>query len=585
MNQETKNCQSCKKDFIIEPEDFQFYENMKVPAPTWCPDYRLKRRLMWRNGRILFRRTDSASGKEIFSGFSEGATGKVFEIEYWKSDSWDALEFGKEYDFSRSFFEQYKELLYSVPWPSKSVQRMTNSEYCDQAGDFKNCYLCFNGDRMEDSAYTTQCSDGKFCFDCSISNESELCYECVSVNGSYKTIFSQDCENCVEVQFSKNCVNCSNCFGCINLRDKSYYFFNEKCTKEEYEEKVSVIKVSTNEGLQKAINQTRDFFLKFPYKYYHGFRAIQSSGDYLRSVKNVKNSYFVDNAQDSKFLYNVYLSTKDSYDYGPWGTTSSQMYECLTCGDQCNQIKFCFESWPSSRALEYCCFCRSSSDCFGCVSVKKKQYCILNKQYTKEEYEVLVPKIIAHMNEMPHTDKKGRVYKYGEFLPEEFSPFAYNETILQEMYPLTKETAIASGYSWRDPDVREFITTKIAEELPQDIGDVDDSILKEVIQCSDCKKAYRIIAPELNFLRKMKLPLPRLCILCRQNHRATLINPPHYYKRSCDCGGDKSKSGTYSNFQKHFHENGVCPNKFETSYSPNKKEIVYCEECYQQEII
>jgi len=584
MNQEIRVCQNCKQDFIIEPEDFAFYEKMKVPSPTFCPECRLKRRLVWRNERILFRSTDAESKKEMFSGFPEGANSKVFELEHWKSDSWDALEFGQEYDFSRSFFEQYRELLYSVPWPAKSVQSMVNSEYCNQAGYFKNCYLCFNGDRMEDSAYTTQCSDGKFCFDCALSNASELCYECVSVSGSYKTVFSQDCENCVEVWFSKNCVNCNNCFGCVNLRDKSYYFLNEKCTKEEYEKKFFEINNTTYNDVQKVLQRTKDFFLNFPQKYYHGFRAIQSAGDYLRNVKNVKSSYFADDAQDSKFLYNVYLSTKDSYDYGPWGNASSQMYECLTCGDQCNQEKFCFESWPACRAMEYCCFCRSSSDCFGCVSVKKKQYCILNKQYTKEEYEELIPKIKKHMEEMPYIDKKGNVYKYGEFFPEEFSPLAYNETVLQKIYPLVKESAVAGGYSWREPDMREFVTTKLAEDIPQDINNVDDSILKEIIQCIECKRAYRIIAPELQFLQKMKLPLPRLCILCRQTRREALVNTPRYYARTCDCAGEKSENGLYQNQTKHSHKEGECPNKFETSYVPDKKEIIYCEQCYQQEV-
>jgi hypothetical protein len=516
---------------------------------------------MWRNGRILFRRTDAASGKEIFSGFPEGVNCKVFDLDYWKSDSWDALEFGREYDFGRPFFEQYRELLYAVPWPSKSVQRMVNSDYCDQAGDFKNSYLCFNGDRMEDSAYTTQCTDGKFCFDCSLCNENELCYECVSVNGSYKTAFSQDCENCMEVWFSKNCIGCSNCFGCVNLRDKSYYFFNEKCAREEYEKKVLAMDVTSHDGLQKVTQKAENFFLGFPHKYYHGFRTVQSDGDYLRNVKNVKSSYFADDAQDSKFLYNVYLSIKDSYDYGPWGNASSQMYECLTCGEQCNQEKFCFESWPACRAIECCCFCRSCSDCFGCVSLKKKQYCILNKQYTKEEYETMVPKIKKHMDKMPYIDKKGRVYKYGEFLPEEFSPFAYNETVLQDMLPLTKEVAVAEGYAWRDTSAREFITTKSAADLPQDISEVDDSIIKEVIQCKDCKRAYRIIVSELQFLRRMKLPAPRICVSCRQARRAALINPPQYYDRQC----------------------AKCGEEIKTSYAPERPEIVYCESCYQQE--
>ncbi|KKT07962.1 MAG: hypothetical protein UV85_C0003G0087 [Candidatus Nomurabacteria bacterium GW2011_GWB1_43_19] len=34
MKQEIKTCQNCKKDFMIEPEDFNFYEKIKVPPPV-----------------------------------------------------------------------------------------------------------------------------------------------------------------------------------------------------------------------------------------------------------------------------------------------------------------------------------------------------------------------------------------------------------------------------------------------------------------------------------------------------------------------------------------------------------------------
>jgi hypothetical protein len=40
----------------------------------------------------------------------------------------------------------------------------------------------------------------------------------------------------------------------------------------------------------------------------------------------------------------------------------------------------------------------------------------------------------------------------------------------------------------------------------------------------------------------------------------------------------------YENTAKHDHENR-CPNEFETSYAPDRKEIVYCEACYLKEVI
>ena len=53
---ETRQCQNCKKDFIIEPDDFSFYEKIKVPPPTFCPECRMIRRMAFRDYRVLYKR-------------------------------------------------------------------------------------------------------------------------------------------------------------------------------------------------------------------------------------------------------------------------------------------------------------------------------------------------------------------------------------------------------------------------------------------------------------------------------------------------------------------------------------------------
>jgi len=231
----------------------------------------------------------------------------------------------------------------------------------------------------------------------------------------------------------------------------------------------------------------------------------------------------------------------------------------------------------------------SSSNLFGCVGLRNKQYCILNKQYAKEEYEELVPKIIAHMNEMPCTDKQVRTYKYGEFFPAELSPFAYNETVAQEYFPLTKEEALEQGYAWKDPDARDYKITKKPGELPDNIKDVHESILKEVIGCAhegkclhQCTSAFKIIEPELQFYGKMNVPLPRLCPNCRHYERLAQRNPLHLWRRKCMCLPTGRQA--IRNTAKHFHGDDPCPNEFETSYAPDRPEIIYCEQCYNAEV-
>jgi hypothetical protein len=209
------------------------------------------------------------------------------------------------------------------------------------------------------------------------------------------------------------------------------------------------------------------------------------------------------------------------------------------------------------------------------VSVRG-QYCILNKQYSKEEYEKLVPKIIEHMNAMPYVDKLGRVYKYGEFFPPEMSPFQYNLTEAHEYFPKTKEWAHSQGLTWKDEEKRSYVATKQSADLPDNIKDATPDILKETIACAhsaparggqdclqECTTAFRIIPRELEFLKQFNIPLPDLCPNCRQYERFELRNLPNFYDRTCM----------------------KCQKPIYTSYAPDRKEIVYCESCYQQEVV
>ncbi len=563
--QETRNCQNCKQDFTIEPEDFDFYAKMKVPAPTWCPQCRMVRRLAWRNERNLFRRKDAHTGTDSFSGIPAEANIQTYETTYWYGDEWEATDYGVDYDFSRPFFEQFQELLSRVPIMAKSSAGfMLNSDYCNEAGRLKNAYLCFDADFVEDSAYLVKVTNIKNSFDSHELIDDELCYECVMVYGSYRTFFSVDCESCVDVWFSKGLRGCTNCFGCVNLRGKSYYFFNQPLSKEEYEKKIAELDLSSFESISNIRAQVLDFWQTFPVKYYHGTRTVNCTGDRVSDSKNVKDSFSVIDGENMRYIQISVLKAANSYDSTQLFMNIENAYECMTCGDGAYGLKYCFNSFGDVRDLEYCGYCFGSSDCFGCVSLKKKKYCILNKQYTKDEYEALVPKIIQHMNDMPYTDKQGRVYTYGQFFPFEFSPLAYNESLAQDYVPIDKETAVQNGLLWREPNMREFNTTIQGSNLPDSINSVSEDIIKEVIACESCKRAYRIIPMELQFYKKIGIPLPHNCHNCRFLERFKFINKPQLYHRAC------MKEG--------------CENTFQTSYSPDSPEMVYCESCYQQEV-
>src|SRR3989344_5953779 len=95
---ETKTCQNCKNQFVIEPEDFEFYARIKVPPPTFCPECRLQRRYAWRNMRSIYKYTCGLCGSKKIGVYAPDKPYTVYCSKCWWSDKWGALDFGRDYD-------------------------------------------------------------------------------------------------------------------------------------------------------------------------------------------------------------------------------------------------------------------------------------------------------------------------------------------------------------------------------------------------------------------------------------------------------------------------------------------------------
>jgi hypothetical protein len=589
-----KTCQNCKKEFEIYPDDLGFYEKMKVPPPTFCPLCRAQRRLTFRNERGLYKRKCDFSGKEIFSMYAPDSPVKVYDRDIWLSDVWDPMDYGRDIDWNRPFLTQLYELMLEVPFKSKNVIRGTNSDYSNNATDPKNCYLVFNTTYPEDCMYSNGVNYCRDCVDVSHVSKSETCHQSFWLGSCYRTHFSSQCVDSSDLWFCRDCQGCLNCFGSVNLRNKSYCFFNEQYSKEEYDKKVAEYKLNTREGIERATREAHDFWKKFPNKNHQGIKNIDCTGSYVSNSKNVKDSFLVREGENLRYCQYLQEAPgpKDCYDYSGWGSGAEMVYEVIVGGNGVQNLKFSAHSQESIHDIEYGILCTNgSANVFGSVGLRKKEYCILNKQYTKEEYEKLVPRIKKHMEEMPYIDKNGRIYKYGEFFPIEMSPWAYNETLAQEYFPLTKEQALAEGYRWREPNTKSYTSTVIAENVPNDITQTPDKITSEVIECAHktacnhgCTKAFRIIPDELSFYRKVGVPIPTLCPACRTMERLKLRLGIKLYDRTCMCAGKKDETGQYANAVKHSHADMPCGEKFKTGYSPESDAIVYCETCYQQEV-
>ena len=584
---QNKTCQNCKKDFIIEPDDFGFYEKMAVPPPTFCPDCRSQRRFIWRNERTLHKRECDLCKKGMIGLYPPGTTFPVYCYECWHSDKWDSAQYGIEYDPAVSFLTQFKKVLDTVPRLAIWIVQSTNSTYTNQSYSNKNCYLSFALRDSEDSAYITRVVALKKSFDCLYTHNSESVYETINVEKSYRSAFIDEVEGAVDSMFLSNARNCQQCVGGVNLRSGSNVFMGERLSKEDYKTKLAAHDFGSRKVIDKLKMDFAALKLASPMKFAKLTNCQKTTGDHITGAKNCKNvfdGFDLENSRYSAWVYNC----KEIYDcYGMGG--SEFIYEIMACEDV-NNVKFC-NVVDTSSFVEYSMLCRSSNNLFGCVGAKSKEYSILNKQYDKETYTALRAQIIKDMGEKPFTSANGIVYRYGEFFPPEFSPYAYNQTAAQEVFPLTKEDATKQGFAWYEEPVRNYSVTIAPKDLPDNIKDVQETILKDVIGCAhegkcaeQCTVAFRIIDTELAYYRQMNLPLPTLCPNCRHFARIKQRNPVRLWSRKCQCAGATSQNGIYQNTGSHSHGTESCGEEFETSYSPERKEIVYCEKCYNGEV-
>lgn len=540
----TKVCITSGKPFTISEAEQIYCSERNLPLPQQHPHERLKHIANFRNRIYLYNTTCAKSKKTMLSCFPPEKGYTVYDVEAWSGDGWEATDYGQPYDPSRSFWDQYDELMKKTPIPALNVVSgtMENSHYVNGAMNLKNCYLCFS---------TLDSVDCLFCWATFNSQNivssincffSEIAYECRDIEKCYNCLFVESSQHCSDSIFLFNCQSCKHCFGCVNLSNKEYCWYNEQLTKETYEAKLASINLGNIQNLGMERSKFRDFCQQFPIKYYRGKSIENSDGNYLNNCKDSHDLFYCTNCDEVENSL-VLLNSKDCF-----GVVSAKACE-LTYNSQSGMnynCQYCNESLIGNRNLEWCMYTNGSMDCFGCVSIKKKQYCILNKQYTADDYAILKEQIKRDML------ARG---EYEDFFPRRISPFSYNESDASIYFPQSKEEALHQGFSWND---RASETETNAFIPPDDIKDVTDDILEQTLVCVKTNKKYRITKQELEFYRRFKLPLPRIAPLERiSNFSNDFFNISDL--RTINC-----------------YE---CHKSLRSVYDPEKHRIL-CEECY-----
>ncbi len=541
-------CLDCHRNFTISNDEKKMYQKIGIELPTLCFFCRVKLHLsFWLFGK--FRKgVSDLSGKSLITILPENARYPIYTLKEWHSDSWDGMDFGIDYNPNESFFKQLKNLQEKIPRPHQSASNNTNCEWSDDVWNSKNCYLSRSLEKCEDLLYSYRNLKVKNSIDVVLCFNSERCFDCSNCDHSYKLFYSTNSRNCIDSYFLFDCRNCQNCFMSWNLRNKSFCIENKQYTRKEYFEKLKKYDLASYSTIQKLKNLFNEIVKeKVIHRENFNYRVYNSVGNFLMNTKDCYNCYVFSEGED---VYNQVrgINNKSCIDASAcWYSEFCGNSSCCLNG---YNLKYCLSS--SARNSEYLDLCIECDNCFGCVGLKKKKYCILNKQYSKKDYEILRNNIISNMK---------KIGEYGKFLPYSMSigPFNFSNSF-QYFSDTKKDDILNLGGYWQDIDETQ-IEGMLVSELPDSINEINESICTQALICQESGWRFNISKDELLFYKQNNIPLPRLHFDIRINKKLKHLSVLRSYPSNC------------------FY----CHKKIDAYYPPEwEYKKIACEKCFKQ---
>ncbi len=508
-----RTCRISGKEFTITDQEISLLEKLSpiigwekfpLPLPTLCPEERLQRKFPFRNHLSLFRRTDSETGESLISSYPPDSTYTIYSQPHWWSDTWNPLDYGRVFSSEKTITEQIATLWHDVPTPALDNAYLTteNSDYINGCGPSKDCYLTSN------SAYNERCLYGWFIFHSSNILDSNYITNCEYCSHSqhlwkcYGVHYSWDVSECRDSRYIFSCQWSQNLLGCVGLKNQKYQIFNTPCTHEEFENTVK--KLAQDRVFRKDFeSRVQNLIQKVWLEPCALTGSVDSTGDFCYDSKNAYESYNIGDCEDILYITDSF-NTRDSAHISMWWDRTTLSYDSIDIGLNVSNIYFSTACWEWSRYNFYSHKCNNCQYLFGCSWLRGRSYCIFNTQYTKNDWEEMVQKIIRQMQ---------TEWTWWEFLDPTYAPFAYNESLGDIFAPISREVALSRWYRWSDrEDVPPEGITKIipGDRLPDTITWIPDDVLQWAIQCTKTGKLFQIQPLELEMLRRFSTPIPRI---------------------------------------------------------------------------
>ncbi len=541
----TRVCTETGESFNISPKDIEMFKLLRVPPPTtvWWAAIRKQRAFL--AGYDLFRRP-AMNGADVVTYYDPDSPARILSKNEWQGDQFNPLEYGASVDPQLPFFEQWMNFSYRVPRPSIiQYGRNENSEWCSYAFDYKDCYGSYAGLDVEDAVYSDSNGWCKHVLEILSSGWCEFSYDSACCMRSSRLLFCERCEDSMNLSFCLGCRNCSDCFGCSNLKNKKFCFLNEQLTEEEYKKRIAEIDLSDSRVVEEWREKSEKIFDNAFRRAAYVIRSEAAVGDDIEDCRDV-SGVTVRKSERAYDCFGIGQLGRDVMRFS-YGGEVERCYESTDVGHS-SDCHFCV-STDKCINVEYSELLTNCENCFGCIGLKHKKFCVFNVQYAEEEYWSLVDEIKTAML------ARG---EYGEFFPYRASPFAYDLSHSGMMFPLLKTEVEHLGARWYEPVVSADVED--AAVVPERLADVTDDIVKLRFRCPETGRAYFFIPREIALHREMNVALPRVHSIVNRIRRTQIYLPPRLYERVC----------------------ASCGIQVHSKLSAEKSANVLCGSCYEQ---
>jgi len=294
---------------------------------------------------------------------------------------------------TNGFFQELQRLILFLPKPPAKIYNSDNCSFVDYIYNSKNLFFCFDCAGCSDSTYLYDCYMCVNSLDCDYAVESELCYECVDPNKAFNCDFVEYCNNIRDSSFSYNCANCHDVFGCVNLKNKSFCIFNRQLSEEEYKEKLQKFKKLPPQQILQIVEELKK---RFPLTQTIGSQNENTTyGNYIHFDKDCYLCFDAAHDENCGYLYDSFYNIK-CYDMTYASQNSQVSYEIVDSGQLFN-CNFTVDS-ENCGDSSFLFHCNNVKNSLGCVGLKNQEYCILNRQFTSEQFTQLKNQILQELN-------------------------------------------------------------------------------------------------------------------------------------------------------------------------------------------